>query len=126
MEVPATTAESVRLNKLIREKLLGEARCEDDFQRWRNPPAPAPDGGGSGVWRGKAAMEAHERRAKATILSSPEVFGYSKVRRGSRKPPFERTSANLHSGMRWEQIVKVWEVSAGGIENLVRFEIVRK
>ena len=141
MKVPRTTAECIELNKAIRERYPGETQHETDnnngsssssssssnnnnnnrvnanySKRWRNPPAPAPGGGdrsgvgGSGVlWDG--SKDAHEGAA-GTILSSPEMFGYTQSGNGSGQPSFERTIGNLYNGMRWKQIVRVWEVRA--------------
>eukprot|EP00752_Nemacystus_decipiens_P002939 g2733.t2 len=124
MKVPRTTAECIELNKAIRERYPGEAQHEsvnnsvnaNYSRRWRNPPAPAPGAGsgvvgGSGVQWGKPGgvyKDAHGRAA-GTVLSSPEMFGYTQLGRSSGEPSFERTIGNLSNGMRWEQIVKVWE-----------------
>lgn len=130
MKVPRTTAECIELNKAIRERYPGEARQETDgsngtvnnkinanyAMRWRNPPAPAPGGGGggvrgSGVRLGQAGRSRDARGAAAgTVLSSSEMFGFTQPGHGSGDPSIERTIGNLYNGMRWEQIVRVWEV----------------
>lgn len=123
MKVPQTTAECIKLNEAIRERYPGGAPQEADnkvfanySKRWRDPRSPAPGGGSDrGVLSGEAAgSKGVHGGAAGTVLSSPQVFGYTQPGDGSGEPSFERTIGDLNNSMRWQQIVRVWEVRARG------------
>ena len=140
MRVPRTTAECIELNKAIRERYPGEPQAgaaaksgsaaagattttsannavnESYSRRWRNPPAPGagPGRGRDLRWGRAAGAERDAYGRQGAGLSSPEAAGYGELGYGTaEEPDFDRIIARLHSAMRWEQIVRVWEVRQG-------------